>query len=59
MPLSTSQVVQLQVGERRFITKIETLAEKSRYLSSVFSDRWDTQRQEDGSFFFDFDGDAF
>ncbi|KAK2804001.1 hypothetical protein FQN50_006807 [Emmonsiellopsis sp. PD_5] len=55
-----SEPVILQVGERRFQTSIDVLAEKSRYFRALFSGQWrPVNKQPDGSIFIDGDGKAF
>jgi hypothetical protein len=52
---SPSRQVTLQVGERRFITTEQTLATESGFFEALLSARWDSDAQEDGSFFIDAD----
>lgn len=53
------QVVQLQVGERRFTTHISTLYGNSGFFRALFSGRWHDQAEPDGSIFIDCNGDTF
>lgn len=50
--------IQLQVGERCFVTFATTLTEKSTYFRSLFSERW-SSIQRDGSYFIDADPSIF
>lgn len=61
LPVSTRAAgvpITLQVGERRFITTIDTLTQESVFFSSLLSGRWDNA-QADGSYFIDADGHLF
>jgi hypothetical protein len=51
-------IIAIQVGERRFRTKTDTLQE-SGYLRALISPRWDNNKQEDGSYFIDADPELF
>ena len=51
-------IITLQVGERRFTTRKETLKGGSGFFSALLSGRWDNV-QPDGSYFIDADGDLF
>ncbi|KAL8649972.1 MAG: hypothetical protein Q9226_005346 [Calogaya cf. arnoldii] len=56
--LSTSGPIFLQVGEQRFCVSKDTLS-GSHMLSATISERWDANKQPDGSFFIDADPDIF
>lgn len=53
----TSQIT-LQIGERRFITTLETLTRESGFFSALLSGRWNNA-QADGSYFIDADPELF
>ena len=57
--LPPNTIVDLQVGERRFTTRVSTLCEGSSYFASLFSDRWQDSRSDNGSYFVDADPDIF
>lgn len=57
--VNTNEVITLQVGERRFTTGKETLADESQYFKTLFSGNWKPDVQPDGSYFLDADGDIF
>jgi len=54
---TTDRRVTLQVGERRFVTTLQTL-EESSFFASLLSGRWENA-QEDGSYFVDADPTIF
>ncbi|KAL4929917.1 BTB/POZ domain-containing protein [Aspergillus undulatus] len=53
-----ADIIELQVGERRFITTRQTLVEGSTYFESLLSGRWNTT-QADGSYFVNADPGLF
>ena len=53
MSSSSSVIVIIQVGDRRFTTHKDTLMDGSEYFASKLSGRWDEEVQEDGSYFLD------
>ncbi len=57
--LADRSPITLQVGERRFVTIVDTLTQGSAYFSAMFSGRWAEQKQADGSFFIDADPEIF
>ncbi|KAL3465583.1 hypothetical protein BJX64DRAFT_285515 [Aspergillus heterothallicus] len=54
-----SEVVELQVGDRRFTALRSTLVLENTYFASLLSGRWKTSAREDGSYFIDADPDLF
>ena len=55
-----SEDVKINVGGRVFKTTLKTLQKESEsLLSSMFSERYDLKKEEDGSFFIDRDGTYF
>lgn len=54
---TTDRRVTLQIGERRFVTTLQTL-EESGFFASLLSGRWDNA-EEDGSYFVDADPTLF
>ncbi|RFU33670.1 hypothetical protein B7463_g2676, partial [Scytalidium lignicola] len=57
--LTTERLITLNVGERRFITTLETITQESDFFAALFSGRWDDNVQEDGSYFIDADPELF
>jgi len=57
-PPPKSSQINLQVGERRFVTVAETLTQESRFFAALLSGRWDNA-QADGSYFIDADPELF
>ena len=57
--LSASDIIIIQVGERRFRALVSTLTGKSSFFKSELSSRRHLQQQADGSFYLDSDGDIF
>ncbi len=53
-----AQQITLQVGERRFVTRHDTLTQESGFFSSLLSGRWENA-EADGPYFIDADGDLF
>ncbi|KAF5873562.1 uncharacterized protein Bfra_005025 [Botrytis fragariae] len=51
--------ITLQVGERRFVTTKNTMTGESPFFAALFSGRWDSNEQADGSYFIDADPDLF
>ena len=54
----------LQVGERRFVTSVDTLASQSEYFAALFSGRWasntgSSSKKIDADCFVDANGDTF
>ena len=59
-PLAPTNTITLQVGERRFVTRPTTLTLNSTFFARQLSGRWaDDDKQPDGSYFIDADGDVF
>lgn len=56
---SSSTLIDLQVGERRFTTRKSTLAEGSGWFAALLSSRWREVCSSDGSYFVDADPDLF
>lgn len=56
-PTQARQIT-LQVGERRFVTTLQTLVPESNFFASLLSGRWDDART-DGSYFIDADPTLF
>lgn len=56
---SSSALIELQVGERRFTTRASTLIDGSTTLAGIISDRFSSSRSSDGSYFVDADPDLF
>ena len=56
---SPKSPITLQVGDRRFTVNVKTLTEGSQYFSAAFSGRWSLEKQPDGSYFIDQDGEVF
>jgi len=53
------EVVQLDVGGRKFKTTRGTLCDGSGYFKTFFSGNWSIEKQDDGSIFVDADPDVF
>ncbi|KAM0159752.1 hypothetical protein ACHAQE_004798 [Botrytis cinerea] len=51
--------ITLQVGERRFVTTMNTMTGESPFFAALLSGRWDSNEQADGSYFIDADPDLF
>jgi hypothetical protein len=52
-------IITLDVGGRKFKTRVSTLTSTSRFFSAFFSGRWSSALQSDGSYFVDADPDVF
>ncbi|QQK43725.1 Potassium channel tetramerization-type BTB domain [Penicillium digitatum] len=57
-PPTQARQITLQVGERRFVTTLQTLVPESNFFASLLSGRWDDARA-DGSYFLDADPTLF
>eukprot|EP01120_Amphizonella_sp_Union-15-10_P012205 TRINITY_DN537_c0_g1_i4.p1 TRINITY_DN537_c0_g1~~TRINITY_DN537_c0_g1_i4.p1 ORF type:complete len:265 (-),score=37.12 TRINITY_DN537_c0_g1_i4:42-836(-) len=54
-----SEKVKLDIGGTIFVTKVQTLTNRSHYFSAMFSGRWLTKQEQDGTFFLDRDPSGF
>ncbi|KAH8656708.1 hypothetical protein BGZ60DRAFT_384641 [Tricladium varicosporioides] len=51
-------IIQLQVGEKRFLTTRETLAD-AKFFDPLLSGRWESNKQHNGSYFINADASLF
>ncbi|KAK6591828.1 hypothetical protein H4I96_12105 [Botrytis cinerea] len=55
---NSGRSITLQVGERRFVTTLDTLTHESAFFAALLPGRWDNQ-EIDGSYFIDADPELF
>eukprot|EP01083_Nonionella_stella_P081570 224741_1 len=56
---NSDKIINLQVGEKKFVTRISTLTRISPFFASLFSGRFTSTETYNGSYFIDRNGDIF